>query len=384
VYYFVCRIAPLLRERGHQVAVIAPSENRHFSKRKIDDLDVYTMPSLPLIFYPKLRFPVPFFLQSKLRKVIDGFKPDVIHLQDHFILSKAVIALNRELNIPVIGTNHFMPENITSLFKNNTVKTTVERFLWARFVQVFNQVELVTTPTETGARLIRPQLHTDVVAISSGISLREFNAYGKKDSIKEKYGLPDRPLLLYVGRVDPEKRIDEILEAVAVAVKTVDFYFVVVGKGVSKKALEEKAKQLNIEDRVIFTGFVPNEDLPYIYKLSRCFVIASRAELLSLVTLQAMASGLPVIAVNAGALPELVHNNVNGYLFETGNTATIVQAIRDIFTNDQLHHQMADSSLHFSLQHDINRTVTSFEKIYNSCYSPRQVVAKKCYYSKSS
>jgi 1,2-diacylglycerol 3-alpha-glucosyltransferase len=375
VYYFVCRIAPLLRERGHEVAVIAPSENRHFALKKIDDLDVYTMPSLPLLFYPKLRFPVPIFIQSKIRKVIDSFKPDVIHIQDHFILSKAVIELNKELKIPIIGTNHFMPENITTLFKNKTIKEKVESFLWSRFAYVFNQVELVTTPTETGARLIRPKLNTDVIPISSGISLAEFNPFGKKDTISKKYGLPDKPLLLYVGRVDPEKRIDEILDAVAVAVKTVDFYFVVVGKGVSKAALEEKARQLHIKDKVIFTGFVPNEDLPYFYKLSRCFIIASRAELLSLVTLQAMASGLPVIAVDAGALTELVHDKVNGYLFETGDTDTIVQAISSLFTNDQRHYKMSEKSIEYSLHHDIHKTVASFERAYKSCYL-RQIITR--------
>ncbi|MDN3656707.1 glycosyltransferase [Ferruginibacter paludis] len=382
VYYFVCRIAPLLQEKGHEVAVIAPSEDIHFAKKKIDGIDVYVMPSLPLLFYPKLRFPIPFMLQSKIEKIIHDFKPDVIHLQDHFILSKAVVEINKKLNIPVIGTNHFMPENITTLFKNKRLKNVVERFLWSRFSQVFNQVLLVTTPTETGARLIRPHLKTKVIPISSGISLEEFNASGQGETIRKKYGLTDKPILLYVGRIDPEKRIEEILEAVAVAVKTVDFSFVVVGNGVCKDSLEVRSVALNLQDRVIFTGFVPNEDLPLFYRISRCFIIASRAELLSLVTLQAMASGLPVIAVNAGALPELVRDNVNGFLFETGEQEVIVQSIQKIFTNKQLHQGMVARSLEFSLDHDIIRTVSSFEKVYNGCFT-RRIITKNLAYSES-
>ena len=70
VYYFVCRVAPLLQQKGHQVAVIAPSENIHFAKKKINNIDVYVMPSLPLLYYPKLRFPIPVLLQSRIKDLI--------------------------------------------------------------------------------------------------------------------------------------------------------------------------------------------------------------------------------------------------------------------------------------------------------------------------
>ena len=169
--------------------------------------------------------------------------------------------------------------------------------------------------------------------------------------------------------MDPEKRIEEILEAVAVAIKKIDFYFVVVGKGARKSALENMALELGIQERVIFTGFVPDNDLPYFYKFSRCFIIASRAELLSLVTLQAMALGLPVIAVNAGALAELVHDKINGYLFNPGDTDTVVKGLINIFTEDNLCKAMSEKSLEYSLPHDIHKTVDSFERLYKSYYT---------------
>ena len=366
VYYFVCRLAPLLQKKGHQVAVIAPSENIDFTQKKIDNIDVYGMPSLPLLYYPKLRFPVPVLLQFRIKNVIKKFNPDVIHIQDHFILSKAVVMVNKKLNIPVVGTNHFMPENLTALFQNKTVKKLIESSMWSRFADVFNHAASVTTPTETGACLIRPKLNKKVIAISSGINLQEFNPFGKTDKIKEKYSLPGKPILLFVGRLDPEKHVDEILYAVAMALKEIDFYFVVVGKGVKKAALQNLAAELNIKDKVIFTGFVPEEDLPYLYKLSHCFIIASTAELLSLATLQAMASALPVIAVEAGALVELVKNNVNGYLYKAGDIDAIAKNLKIIFSKENLYRSMSQKSLEFSRQHNINQTVDSFEKLYKS------------------
>jgi glycosyltransferase involved in cell wall biosynthesis len=257
-----------------------------------------------------------------------------------------------------------MPENFTVLLKNKSLKKIFENYLWKGFSKVFNQVSLVITPTETGARLIRPRLKVNVIAISSDISLKVFNPSGDTRKIKERYFIPDKPVLLYVGRLDPEKHIEEILIAVATAVKKIDFCFVVIGKGISKTTLEKLTKELGITDIVIFTGFVPDDDLPYFYKLSRCFIIASIAELLSLATLQAMASGLPVISVNAGALGEIVKDKLNGYLYNEGDIPAIVQSIENIFTNDDIYTKMSKKSREYVQEHDINKTLESFEKLY--------------------
>lgn len=366
VYYFVCRIGPMLQDEGHQVAVIAPSVSMSSSFKKIDNIDVYGIRSFPVILYPNIRVPFPFLKKYKLLKILKSFKPDIIHLQDHFIISKAVLQLNRKLKIPVIATNHFMPENLTVLVHGKKIKKYFEKFLWRDFSKVFNQVKLVTTPTETGVDIIRSRLKVETIAISSGIDLEKFNPYGDTNKIKEKYKIPEKPILLYAGRIDPEKHIEEILQAVAIASKKIDFCFIVVGKGISKKSLEHLTEELGINEKVIFTGFVPDEDLPYFYKLSRCFVIASTAELLSLVTLQAMASGLPIIAVKAGALKELVKDKLNGYLYNECDIPTLVQYIENIIRNDILYKEMSKKSLEFVQQHDINKTLKSFEKIYET------------------
>lgn len=366
VYYFVCRIGPMLQDDGHQVAVIAPSASMWPSFKKIDNIDVYGIPSFPAILYPTIRLPLPFLKKHRLLKIIKSFKPDIIHLQDHFLISKTVLQLNRKLKIPMIATNHFMPENLTVLVHGQKLKHYFENFLWKDFSKVFNQVKLVTTPTETAVDIIRRRLNVETIAISSGIDLKKFNPYGDTQKIKEKYNIPGKPILLYAGRIDPEKHIEEILRGVAIALKKIDFCFVVVGKGISKKPLEKLTNELGINEEVIFTGFIPDEDLPYFYKLSRCFIIASTAELLSLVTLQAMASGLPIIAVKSGALVELVKDKQNGYLYHEGDLPTLVQYIENVIMNDNLYHEMSKNSLEFVQQHDIYKTLRSFEKIYQT------------------
>lgn len=364
VYYFVCRLAPLLQARGHQVAVIVPSETIQETFKKIDDIDVYGMPGVPILLYPKVRLPITFLLEARLKKIIKNFEPDIIHLQDHFTLTAAMVKANKLTGVPIIGTNHFMPENITVLFKHDTIKEKIAGYLWKRFSKVYNQLSVVTTPSETGADLIRPKLKVKVVAISSGIDLTVYNPLGDTKIVRKKYNIPDKPILLYAGRVDPEKRLEEVIHAVALAVKMVDFTLVIVGKGKSKASLELLTQQLGIEDKVIFTGYVPEEDLPVFYKLSNCFIIASIAELLSLVTLQAMGCALPIIAVNAGALGELVNDNVNGFLFESGDINTIAESIYKIISNKELQNSMAKKSLEYITKHDINNTLLAFENVY--------------------
>jgi glycosyltransferase involved in cell wall biosynthesis len=165
--------------------------------------------------------------------------------------------------------------------------------------------------------------------------------------------------------LDPEKKLEDVLAAVALALKSLDFCLVIVGKGLRKSALERLAVDLGISGNVIFTGFVPEEDLPVVYKLSHCFIIASIAELLSLATLQAMASGLPVIAARAGALPELIHDRINGLLFDVGHIEEMVRCMIEMFGNNILWLKMSETNLEYIKHHDIHLTVKSFEGIYH-------------------
>ena len=146
--------------------------------------------------------------------------------------------------------------------------------------------------------------------------------------------------------------------------KKVDIHFVIAGKGNAKEDLEKLVKKLKIENNVSFLGFVPNEDLNSLFCSADCFVNACEAELQCLAAMEAMASGLPVIGVNALALPELIHHGENGYLFESGDKKALTQQLIQIFTDDELRKKMANNSLNIIAAHDIEETMQKFEDIY--------------------
>ncbi len=369
VYLFVRRLAGLLQERGVTVAVMAPSQGTNATHQRIDDIDVYGIPSLPVLYYPGIRIPIPVALPSRIKQVLKTFQPDIIHIQNHFALNKAVVKVAASMGIPLMGTNHFMTENFTALVRSAAVKKAFEKWMWAEFSNVYNRLALVTAPTETAAGYIRGRLDVAVTPVSNGIDLSRFNPLGDGHQIKARYKLPDGPILLSVGRLDPEKRIEEVMHGMAIALRSLDFHLVIVGKGIRRMSLERLAMELGIEKRVVFAGYVPDEDLPYFYNYGHCFITASIAELQSIATMEAMASGLPVIAADAGALSELVHDGVNGYLFAPGDTQKISSSIVSVLKDAATYKAMGQKSLEIIEDHDIQKSVRVYEKMYQGLTS---------------
>jgi glycosyltransferase involved in cell wall biosynthesis len=139
---------------------------------------------------------------------------------------------------------------------------------------------------------------------------------------------------------------------------------ILVGKGEEREDWEKLAAELGLSQRIIFTGFVPDEDLPGIYALADCFAIACPLELQSIVTMQALAMGLPVVAVGVMALPELVHHGENGYLFGDNDYKAAAKFLIKLLQDDTLRKTMGEKSLEIIKPHDIDNTIKQFEKVY--------------------
>jgi glycosyltransferase involved in cell wall biosynthesis len=145
---------------------------------------------------------------------------------------------------------------------------------------------------------------------------------------------------------------------------------VLAGTGPDAGRLRALAARLGVADRVRFPGFVPGADLPGLYRLADVFAIASRAELQSLVTMEAMASGLPVVAVDAGALGELVHQGENGFLIRPRRRAEEAAAVADsldlLCGDAALRWRMSKASLRIIGKHDRHRVLARWESIYRA------------------
>lgn len=372
---FAYELATGLIKNGYTIAAIAPAQKFDNTITKHAGITIYGIRSImiPLQIHPgKTR--IPLVDPDEIEKIIRKIKPDVIHIQDHFFIGNQVVKAAKKLSIPIIGTNHFMPDNLIHyLHPPAFIKQPLSGFAWKQFLQVYGQLDIVTTPTQIAADLIRKiGLQNTVVPISCGVQLNRFHPGNKGSYLKKRYQIPSsKPIILFVGRLDKEKNINVIIKAFVKVVRSCKTQLVIAGMGKEEENLINLTQQFNIKRNVTFTGFISAEDLPNLYSIASVFVIASTAELQSIATMEAMASGLPVIAAKAVALPELVHHNQNGYLFKAGSIKELTHYMMEIINNPLLRKRLSQRSLGIIRKHKLESTIKSYEKMYANLVAAR-------------
>ncbi|WP_444948044.1 glycosyltransferase [Micromonospora ureilytica] len=360
--YFAQRLVASLAGR-HEVHVARPSTDRKTRTVTSGDVVEHHLTSLPVLRRRGFRFASPAGLNSRARRLLESVRPDVVHVQSHFFIGRAVIRAATDLGIPVVATNHFMPENLTHYLPWGE---RLHDWAWADAARVLSRADVVTAPTPYAAALAeRSGVAGPVLPISCGMDLSRFRVGTPAAGFRLRYGVPARPTIAYVGRLDKEKNLDVLVRALpAVRAAVPDAQVVLAGTGAERRTLVRLATSLGVADALIFAGFVDDDDLPAAYAAADVFVNAGTAELQSLVTLEAMASGKPVLGADAAALPHLVHDGDNGYLFPPGDSATLAARLIDVLTNPDRAATMGRRSRALAEEHDVSRTVAAFEDLY--------------------
>jgi len=377
---FTIHLAESLAQRGHQVMVIEPAKSMNPSSHMQNDVRVEMVPAVHAsLMHPDV-YLTP-FPAAHVKKLMREFQPDVVHIQDHYILCSAVVHEARKLHIPVIGTNHFLPENLLPfLRKFPNLQNIFAIPLWTMMLAVFNKLDLATTPSQTAARILQSQkIHIPVHAISNGVDVNRFQPDPETDrvGIRRKYNLaPDKTLLLYVGRLDGEKRLDTLLEAVALLPRD-DFQLAIAGHGLYEQTLRRQMQALGLEERVRFIGFADPDDLPSLYNSADIFVMPSPEELQSIATLEAMACGKPILAADARALPELVKPEVNGYLFKACDPEDAARQMEKLLNAPDQWAALGQASFERAQGHSLQSTIQHFEADYGTVMEKIPVAQRK-------
>jgi glycosyltransferase involved in cell wall biosynthesis len=367
---FSIRLAEGLAQAGNQVLFVTPAD-RLFSRCEIiNGVTIQQRGSLPLtLFHPEAYFNLP--IDFALGGIIDQFQPDIIHIQDHYPISRSVFAAVRRRGLPVVGTNHFFPESILPYLPRflPIKRSQIIEILWWTMLTLYNQFDLVVTPTETAAVILRRQkIHVPVVPVSCGVDLHRFYRDPKIDcqAVRREFGLdPKRSIFLYVGRLDGEKRVDILIRAFA-HLKRDDARLVIVGKGADGGALASLARQLHVEKQVKFTGYIANATLPLILNSVDFFCMPSPMESLCIATLEAMACGLPILAARARALPELVEDRTNGYLFNPNEVEDAARGMEYLLDMGPRREAMRHASVARSRPHGLENTIRRYQEVYRS------------------
>jgi 1,2-diacylglycerol 3-alpha-glucosyltransferase len=373
---FTVHLVEGLVQAGHQVMVIRPSDRIHAYRASRNNLHVRAITAIPLAPPPYSNVCVTPLPGVQVGRLLDEFQPEIVHIQDHYPLCRGVLHAALERDLPVIGTNNFLPENIipyVPIFSRSAaLRALLKRVLWKMVLDVFNRVNMATAATETAARILRQQgLQVPVQVISSGVDLNYFrpDPSVNRTEIRVRYGLdPRRTIFLYVGRIDREKRLDILLRAFQ-RLNRDDLQLAIAGRGRNLKALQSLARQLGLGQHVVFTGYVLSKDLPALLNSADIFSMPSEAELQSIATLEAMGTGRPVLAANARALPELVKNGINGYLFRAGDVADAAQRIAELADHPESWAKMGAASLKIAHPHSLSNTLQRYQELYRSLNS---------------
>ena len=358
---FVERLATMLSKNGHEILVVAPSPTyEDMLETPAPHLKVQRVKSVPLKpIHPYFRITWKGGLTPKIRKVITDFKPDLMHIHNHFLLGRTCLKIAKQKGIPVIGTNHFMPDNLLEYFPKVS-RGTVSNYMWKDLIKTYNQLDYVTAPTKVALNMIK-ELGLDLPSkvISNGIDLEEF---------KKSYTKKDKPTFLFVGRLEQDKNIDLILKALDANRDIIHTQTIIVGMGKDEIALQKLAQELNLGDTVTFTGHVTDDELTQLYNRADVYIGSGSAELQGLAVRQAMAHGLPILAANAVALPELVENGLNGYLFEL-DYLDLAAKMKLILKDLSKLKTMGKNSLKIIKGHSKEHTLKSFVALYASLIS---------------
>lgn len=300
-----------LERKGHEVFVFAP----HFPGFKDENPNVFRYPSLNAKY--KTVFPIAIIWDPSIYKKAKELKLDIIHTQHPFNVGKSALKIARKLKLPIVFTNHTRYEMYTHF-----IPVLPQKFLkWyvihesARFANNCNQV--IAPSQSIKDLLIGYGVRTDIEVLPTGIDIEKFKNAGGRKEIREKFGVGDDEILLAtVSRIAKEKNIDFLLRVFLHLYENENLKYMIVGSGEDLERLKQIAIDLKINDRVIFTGAVPHNQVPDYFKAGDIFLYSSLSETQGLITVEAMAAGLPTVAVRATGAQDIIEAGVDGFLSE--------------------------------------------------------------------
>lgn len=289
-------------------------------------------------------------------------KPDVLHTHSFFGIGLEALLNGACLGIPVIGTNHTTIAGLAPYMP-------VSVHLAAAYVTWFyNRCDYVTAPSRSvfeelgAARLCRPHL---VVSNPIDTDLFRPPLSDERDTLRAQFGFGS-PTVTYAGRLGPEKNIDVLLHAVAmlrdggVAVE-----LGIAGHGSHEPTLRALANQLRITQQIRFLGTLPQDELAQLLRISDAFALMSTSETQSMVLLQAMASGVPVVAADTRALPEFV-SPTNGVLVDPHDPKRLSRALAELLTSPERRRLLGSGGRRSAERYSVETVTDEWESLYRS------------------
>jgi 1,2-diacylglycerol 3-alpha-glucosyltransferase len=370
---FGYRLAKGMTSRGHEVHVLAcrPDKGKSFTEFRTEGT-VHRIRSHSVPTHEYFRITFPWEIKKEISLLFDRVKPDVVHIQSHYMIGEHVLYEAERRGVRIVATNHFMPENLNPFLPfPQWFKDIVGRISWKDMGKVMGRADVVTTPTPLAAKAMHQHAFLrKVLPLSNGIDSAAYEL--REGEVMERH---PHPTVLFAGRLAEEKHVNVLIDAVAKTPAELNVHLEIVGGGEVRAALEAQVARLGLEPRVKFLGLASDAELREAYIKADLFCMPGTAELQSLVTLEAMSASTPVLLADAMALPHLVRDGENGYLFTPNDSDDLAAKITKVL---QLPAEelaaMGKASRCMVEPHSIQGTLQTFEDLYRGATYDDKVV----------
>jgi len=352
------------RKRGHKTLIITPK-----IKDAQDEEGILRVPAIKNFAGTdySLQLPVP----SSLSDEVTAFEPDIVHSHHPFLIGDTALRLAAKYRTPITYTFHTLYNKYTEYMADNS--EALARFVTSLSIGYANLCDLVFAPSQSARDfLLEKGLKTETEIIPTGIYTEKYKQ-GKGDLFRRSLNIPKEAFVIgFVSRIAPEKNIMFLAKAVSeFMLKVKDAYFIIIGEGTAREDLKNKFK----DKKVVFTGALDNEKLISAYSAMDIFVFASKTETQGLVITEAMASGVPVVALEAPGVKEVVRNKINGMLIKKENTKEFSEAIYSLFSlSPEEKSSMSDNCMNtaekFSVENCVTKALSAYEALIRKGYRP--------------
>jgi glycosyltransferase involved in cell wall biosynthesis len=362
-------------KKGHQTYIFAPKVEDYIDQEK----NIFRYRSINLT--NKVKYPIAIPLSFKAKKVITEFNPDLIHIHHPFVLSSVAIMYSKQLGIPKILTIHTQYDQYAYYVAPLPQKLTQE-VIKKIVSNLADKTDCITTPSESMKALIKNYgIKNRIEVISNAIKLSTFREKNELECLKisKRYNLKeDEKIILFVGRVATEKSIDKIIKALAIIKKhgVSKTKLLIVGNGPAKDELTHLVQALGVEEEVIFCGEVNYEEIRYYYKIADVFTMASASESFGIVTIEALASGLPVLAVKAPGAMDILTDGFDGLLTDD-NIEHFAKALEKIIRDPELRERLSKGALKTSAKYSINMISERMLNLYREIIAIQKFKGKE-------
>jgi len=365
------RLAEGMAYHRHSVLVLSASCKGVSYSEKSNNLQIKWLNSLRNPLRVDQNFVM--WSQEKIYHELQIFQPDILHTHDPLNLGLAAVRAANNADTHIVFTIHQLPWFITSYLPGQArIKQIVEDSIWRYSKWFMQQCDLLVTPSQKIAEIVKRNTGFLPQVVSNGVDLDLFSPENDHElearELCEKYQLcPDNPIILYVGRIDPDKRVDQVIKAAARVMQKVKAQLFVVGDGTQRESLIQLCQSLGIYQNCCFPGFISKyDDLPGIYRLATVFATASEIEIQSSVVMEAAASGLPVVTVDASSMSEFVIDGESGFLIPPGNLDEFSERLSFLLEENATGIQMGLAARRIVESHSNSRFIKQHEQIYDS------------------